>query len=231
MTKRKLERFEEMKNFPNVLQPSFEEVFQKDYFLKGKWHTEIFKNNNPIILELGCGKGEYTIELAKRFPQKNFIGIDIKGARMWRGAKTALECNLKNVIFLRTRIDFINSIFNSNEVDEIWLTFPDPQPKKVRKRLTSSRFLNMYQKFLKNPAIIHLKTDNDLLFQYTCDLVKFNDLKVIEVIDNIYEKDYNNELLYIQTFYEKQFLKENKKIHYISFLLDGKEIKELPEKE
>jgi len=229
MTKKKLKRFEEMKGFSNVFQPSFEEVFNKDYFLKGKWHKEIFKNNNPIILELGCGKGEYTVELAKRFPEKNFIGIDIKGARMWRGAKTALENNLSNVCFIRTRIDFITSIFDVNEVKEIWLTFPDPQPKKVRKRLTSARFLNMYQKFLKKPAIIHLKTDNDLLFEYTCELINYNKLKIIEKIDDIYEKKYNNELLYIQTFYEKQFLKENKKIHYLSFFLDEKEIKEIPE--
>jgi len=163
MTKRKLQRFAEMETFANVIQPEFEEVFGKDFRLKGLWNKCQFHNENPVVLELGCGKGEYATGLAKHFPDKNFIGVDIKGSRMWRGATTALGEQLHNVMFLRTRIEMIGSFFGPDEVDEIWLTFPDPQLKKARKRLTSSRFLNSYRTFLKKSGIIHLKTDNDVL--------------------------------------------------------------------
>ena len=171
MTKRKLERFTEMAHFRNVLQPGFDEVFGRKHPIMGKWHDTFFGNDNPIVIELGCGKGEYTVGLAKKFPEKNFIGIDIKGSRMWRGAKSAIEENLKNTGFLRTRIEFINSFFDKDEVDEIWLTFPDPQPKKSNKRLSSCRFLNMYSNFLKQEGYIHLKTDSELLYSYTLNKI------------------------------------------------------------
>jgi tRNA (guanine-N7-)-methyltransferase len=157
MVKKKLQRFAEMETFTNVLQPEFNESFRKDHVVKGQWNKLHFDNEHPIVLELGCGKGEYTTGLARRFPQKNFIGIDIKGSRIWRGAHTALQENLKNVRFLRTHIEIINSFFGRDEVDEIWVTFPDPQLKKKRKRLTSSRFLSYYSQFLRNNGIIHLK--------------------------------------------------------------------------
>ena len=163
-----------MKTFDNVFQPSFKQVFQKDFKLKGQWASRYFRNENPIILELGCGKGEYTIGLAERFPDINFIGIDIKGARIWTGAKKAYLEKIPNVAFIRTRIEFINSFFSPAEVDEIWLTFPDPQLKKRRnkKRLTSARFLNLYRGFLKDRGIIQLKTDNPILYEYTLELAK-----------------------------------------------------------
>jgi tRNA (guanine-N7-)-methyltransferase len=172
--KGKLKRFQEMENFDNVFQPEFKEVYQKDYRLKGKWAIGYFKNTNPIIIELGCGKGEYTTGLAEKYPNCNFIGIDIKGARMWRGAKTAFKKKLKNVAFVRTRIDFIESFFGKNEINEVWLTFSDPQPKKVKKRLSSSAFINKYRKFLKENGLIHIKTDSSLLFEYSLALAEEN---------------------------------------------------------
>ena len=156
--KRKLEHFAEMKTFPNVYEPDTEEVLRQDYFMKGQWRSKHFKNENPIVLELGCGKGEYSVGMGRKYPNKNFIGIDIKGARMWRGSKTALEENINNVAFLRTRIEFIESCFAKDEVDEIWITFPDPQPQSTRerKRLTSPIFINQYKKVLSENGLIHL---------------------------------------------------------------------------
>ena len=175
MGKNKLSKWAEMENWDFVLQPGFDEIFGKDYRLKGKWKNDFFKNENPLVLELGCGKGEYTTGLAMRFPEKNFVGIDIKGARMWRGARTTFEHSLKNVAFLRTRIEFIRSFFGLAEVDELWITFPDPQMKirRTKKRLTSPIFLNAYRAFLSPGGIVHLKTDNRQLYDYT--------LKVIEI--------------------------------------------------
>ncbi|MFP4041126.1 MAG: tRNA (guanosine(46)-N7)-methyltransferase TrmB [Bacteroidales bacterium] len=231
MTKRKLERFAEMKTFPNVTEPKFHEVFQTDYKLKGQWKTEFFKNKNPIILELGCGKGEYTVNLARHFPGINFIGIDIKGARMWRGAKQALENNITNAHFLRTRIDFITSLFAENEIDEIWITFPDPQPKKARKRLISAMFLSRYQHFLKHNGIVHLKTDNTDLYFYAKKVVKFNNLSIIHDLNDVHSNtDENIKMLHeIKTFYEQQFIQQNKKIKYLAFKLDKKKTLKEPE--
>jgi tRNA (guanine-N7-)-methyltransferase len=220
MTKRKLERFEEMKKFSNVLQPAFYEVFNKDYKLKGKW-KDLFGNDNPIILELGCGKGEYTVELASRFKQNNYIGIDIKGARIWKGAKRALEEKINNAVFLRTRVEFTNSFFDRSEVDEIWITFPDPQPKNKKKRLTSSRFLNLYANFLKPGGPIHLKTDNALLYEYTFEILRFNGLEIEYYTDNLYDSVADDEVLSVRTFYEKKFLGQGMKIYYLKFRLDG----------
>lgn len=223
-----------MKEFKNVFQPGFREVYQNEYRLKGKWAAEHFKNTNPIVLELGCGKGEYTVGLAKRHPNTNFIGIDIKGARIWRGAKTAIEKDLKNVAFVRSSIDLVGSIFDKNEIDEIWLTFSDPQPKKPKKRLSSSLFLNRYINFLKPNGIIHLKTDSNLLFEYTHALVKENKFLINFISRDIYaDVELPEPVTGIQTFYEKQFLGEGKKIHYLEFkivnapeIIEPKEFKE-----
>ena len=211
-----------MKTFTNVFQPGFDEVFQKDFRHKGLWNEKYFKNANPVILELGCGKGEYTIGLARAHPQCNFIGVDIKGARIWTGAKTALEKNINNVAFVRTRIEFIESFFGKDEIDEIWITFPDPQLKKRRnkKRLTGSRFLTMYRNFLKRDGLMHLKTDNKVMFSYTWELVKINNFELVCGTNDLYGSDFTGPARDIQTFYEKQFLEEDLKIHYLQFRIN-----------
>jgi len=226
MGKNKIQRFAELHTFPNVIEADFDEVFGKDHPLKGNWHRQRFNNNNPIILELGCGKGEYTLAMATLDPSKNFIGIDIKGNRIWVGAQKALAENLSNVCFLRTRIDFIESFFAPNEVDEIWITFPDPQPQsnRKRKRLTSPLFLNRYRYFLKPGDIIHLKTDNEQLYGYTLEVIENNRLPLLAATDNLYESDYRHELAgRVQTYYENIFLAEGKRIHYLRFSLDHAE--------
>lgn len=229
----KLERFAEMKTFSNVVQASYNEIFNKNHELKGKWNSGFFTNNNPLVLELGCGKGEYTVNLAQYYPEKNFIGMEIKGARIWKGAKMAIQANLKNVAFIRTRIDFIRSFFSENEVNEIWITFPDPQPKKAKKRLTSPCFLNLYKPLLdKENAIIHLKTDNRDLYEYTLDVIKINNLNLIRHTSDLYQSDCLDEITSIKTFYEQLFLKEGKLITYIEFTLNtDKQLIEPPEKE
>lgn len=222
MGKNKLRRFAENETFQNLVQPSFDEVFNRDYHLKGNWRSQFFRNQNPLVLELGCGKGEYTVGLARIFPEKNFIGIDIKGARMWRGAKTAIEEGLTNVGFIRTRIEHIKSFFAPGEVDEIWVTFPDPQPRpsKATKRLTSSRFLNSYVQFLKQGAIIHLKTDSQLLHSYTRSLVEQNNLHMQVCTADLYADVNDDPILGIKTFYEQQFLEQGLPITYIRFELN-----------
>lgn len=227
--KNKLQRFAENELFPNVIQPEFEEIFHKDYKLKNNWRTEYWEKDAPIVLELGCGKGEYTIALAQKFPSKNFIGIDIKGARFWRGAKTAIEENIKNVAFLRTRIEFIDSFFGNNEIDEIWITFPDPQlrEKRAKKRLTSPRFLNMYLNMLKPNATINLKTDSKELFDYTKTVLEYNNQEILIATDNLYNSPYCNDVLSIKTHYEAYYLTQGKPITYIQFKISG-EIKDLP---
>jgi tRNA (guanine-N7-)-methyltransferase len=231
MTKKKMQRFAEMETFSNVIQPLFDEVFRADYPLKGKWKSNQFKNDYPVVLELGCGKGEYTIGLARKFTLKNFIGIDIKGSRIWRGALTALHENLGNVRFLRTHIEIINSFFDTNEVDEIWITFPDPQLKKRRKRLTSSKFLMNYSRFLKNNGIVHLKTDNDVLYNYTLELAKVNGFRILLHTDDLYNSGLANDILDIKTFYERQFLDQGMKINYLSFELPHEKVIEEPAEE
>lgn len=223
MGKGKIKRFQEFSSYDNVFEPTIEETFNKDYALKGKWNIDFFKNNKPLIIELGCGKGEYTIGLAQKYPDKNFIGVDIKGARMWKGAKQSQELKMNNVAFVRTRIEFIDSIFSENEVDEIWITFPDPQLKKRRakKRLTSSIFLNNYKKFITSDGIIHLKTDNDLLYLYTLDIIHKNNLTILESTNNLYQNSSTNEILSIKTFYENQYLEKGKNINYIKFKLNN----------
>lgn len=221
-----------MKTFDNVFQPAFEQVFHKDFEFKGQWASQYFRNKHPIILELGCGKGEYTVGLAERFPDINFIGIDIKGARIWTGARKSYLEKIVNVAFIRTRIEFINSFFSPAEVDEIWLTFPDPQLRKKRnkKRLTAARFLNLYRKFLKDNGIIHLKTDNPILYEYTLELARLNKLRIEYATNNLYGGEYPEWVHGIQTFYEKQFIEEGFNIHYLQFRLpSGKNIMEQAE--
>ena len=233
MGKGKLNNFSEMKTFTNVFQPGFDEVYEKEYKLKGLWKEQYFNNSNPVILELGCGKGEYTIGLAKKHPQYNFIGVDIKGARIWTGAKTALEENIDNVAFVRSRIEFIESFFGKDEVDEIWITFPDPQLKKRRnkKRLTGSRFLTMYRNFLIKDGLVHLKTDNKVLFSYTWELVKINNFDLISGTNDLYGSDFTGPAREFQTFYEKQFLEEGLKIRYLQFRINHDDPIQEPETE
>jgi tRNA (guanine-N7-)-methyltransferase len=204
-----------------VIQPEPGAPPGKDHPIKGKWKNEIFKNTYPVILELGCGKGEYTTGLSEKFPERNHIGIDIKGARMWRGARTTKEKNITNAAFLRTRIEFISSYFDEDEVDEIWLTFPDPQSgkKNSNKRLTCPWFLNIYRKFLKNNGIINLKTDSRELFNYTRSLAEMNKLPVIMAIPDLYADNMADDILTIRTHYEDMFIKEGRKIHFLSFRL------------
>jgi tRNA (guanine-N7-)-methyltransferase len=219
--KNKLARWTEFGSYGNVIQPLIGDVTGKDHPIKGKWNSELCKNNNPIVLELGCGKGEYTVGLAEKFPGSNFIGIDIKGARMWRGAKTANERNLPNVAFLRTRIEFINSFFAHDEVDEIWITFPDPHPggRNSNKRLTSPWFLNSYRLFLKNKGLIHLKTDNIELFDFSRKTVDYNNIETVFSTSDLYSEQ-NDNILSIKTHYEKIFLSAGMKITYLSFRLE-----------
>lgn len=219
-SKNKLKRFRENETFSNVVQPSREEVIDNTLNLKGNWDEKFFKNQNPLVLELGCGKGEYSVGLAKAYPEKNFLGIDIKGARFWRGAKTALEENLTNVGFMRAQIELIDHIFAEGEVDEIWITFPDPQIKykRTKHRLTNMDFLEKYKKILKPNGIIHLKTDSEFMHGYTLGLLH----GLGEIIEYAHHDVYGNEyspfeVTSIQTFYEKQYLEENKKITYIRF--------------
>ncbi len=219
-SKNKLKRFNENQTFSNVIQPTREEVISDNFPFKGKWNTDYFENDNPIIVELGCGKGEYTVELAQKYPNKNFIGIDIKGARFWRGAKTAVEENLKNVAFVRTQIELIESIFAENEIDEIWITFPDPQIKykRTKHRLTNSEFLQHYKKVLKKDGVVNLKTDSEFMHGYTLGLLHGAGHEVLYANHNVYVNEGAPEVVTsIQTFYEKQYLEQNKAITYIKF--------------
>ena len=230
MGKDKIRRFAENATFRCVVQPEFEEVFGKDYKLKGKWRSDFFGNDHPIVLELGCGRGEYTVALAERFPDRNFIGVDVKGARLWRGAKTATENGMDNVAFLRTRIEFIGSCFAPDEVDEIWITFPDPQLRKnrVKKRLTAPSFLERYARFLQKDGFIHLKTDSRHLHEYTRAVVEANGLPVEACCSDIYGMGFADELLSIKTTYEKRFLSEGLPITYLKFTPAGRTAFEAP---
>jgi tRNA (guanine-N7-)-methyltransferase len=219
-SKNKLKRFKENETFSNVFQPTREEVISNQLPLKGKWRTDFFKNNNPIVLELGCGKGEYSVGLAQRNPNKNFIGIDIKGARFWRGAKTAVENEIHNVAFLRTQIELIEHCFDADEVDEIWITFPDPQIKykRTKHRMTNAEFLNNYKKILKPNGLMHLKTDSEFMHGYTLGLLHGLGHEVLYANHNVYKNEgAPADVTSIQTFYESQYLEVNKPITYIQF--------------
>lgn len=223
MAKNKLKRFAEMKSWNNVFEPTLDPNPQDVFPLKGKWRTDYFKNDNPIVLELGCGKGEYTVGLAKHYPNKNFIGVDIKGSRMFVGAKEALDENLPNVAFLRTKVDFIEQYFLENEVDEIWLTFSDPQPEKPKKRLSSRPFIERYQRILKDGGLVHLKTDSDLLFESTEEQINEHKYEVVELTWDLYKSipaDLDptiRDILHIKTHYEQLFTAKGSVIKYCSF--------------
>ncbi|WP_282016781.1 tRNA (guanosine(46)-N7)-methyltransferase TrmB [Salegentibacter mishustinae] len=219
-SKNKLRRFRENETFENVIQPSREELEKDQFSLKGNWNKDFFKNDNPIVLELGCGKGEYTIGLSKQDSAKNFIGIDIKGARFWRGAKTAIEEDLENVAFLRTQIELIDRVFAENEVDEIWITFPDPQIKykRTKHRLTNTEFLQKYKHILKAEGLVNLKTDSEFMHGYTLGLLHGEGHEILYAHHDIYKNEYSPKAVReIQTFYEKQYLDQGKPITYIQF--------------
>lgn len=231
MGKNKLKKFAEIEQLDCVLQYPREVLVAGGFPYKGKWNEKIFSHSSPIVLELGCGKGEYTVGLAKSNPDKNFVGIDIKGARIWSGAKEVSARGLSNAKFLRTEIENLQLFFAEGEVDEIWITFPDPQMQKSRKRLTSTRFLKQYSQLLKKGGVIHLKTDSPFLYEYTRRLVNENSLEIIEITDDLYGSGMADPESSIKTFYESQWLSRGKSIKLISFILNGeKELKE-PETE
>lgn len=220
-SKNKLGKFAENETFTCLLQPSVAELLGGDHPLKGHWSERMFHNSNPIVLELGCGKGEYTISLAERFPDRNFIGIDIKGARLWRGARTATDNGIRNAAFIRTRIEMITSLFAPGEISEIWITFADPQEKKPRKRLTHPMFLSRYASILAPGGRIHLKTDSRLLHYYTLAVAVENNLPVYMHDDDIYAHGTADGVLSVKTFYEKSFLASGIAITYMCFSLSS----------
>lgn len=231
MGKNKLKKFAEMETFHNVFQCGARECVEESPVvgMRGKWHAEYFHNDNPIVLELGCGRGEYTVGLAVRNPHKNYIGIDIKGARMWAGAKQAELAGIKNVAFLRTNIEMISHFFAPDEVAEIWITFPDPQMKKATKRLTSTYFMARYRQLLKPSGVIHLKTDSPFLYTYTQAMVKENQYPILVDTDDLYSDeamrligDEACEARALQTHYEHQWLDRGLTIKYIAWLLPEK---------
>lgn len=223
-SKNKLKRFKENETFANVFQPSRDKLVNNHFKLKGDWRTKVFKNNNPIVLELGCGKGEYSVALAKKYPNKNFIGVDIKGARFWRGAKTAIEENINNVAFLRTQIELIDHAFGNSEVDEIWITFPDPQIKykRTKHRMTNTEFLKRYKTILKPEGVVNLKTDSEFMHGYTLGLLHGEGHEVLYANHNVYKQEGSpEEVTSIQTYYESLYLEQNKPITYIRFKINN----------
>ena len=222
MGKNKLQKFEAMNHYPNVFQYPFSVLQEKEFEMKGKWNELFFKNGNPIVIEIGCGKGEYTVGLAKLYPDKNFIGIDIKGARMWSGATQSFQEKITNVAFLRTHIELIDRFFASGEISEIWITFPDPQMAKVNKRMTSTRFIRLYSRILKENGIIHLKTDSPFMYTYTCAMIQANNLPEIVATDDLYKSELVDNILSIQTFYEQQWISRGMNIKYIRFICESR---------
>lgn len=220
MAKRKLQHFAENETFSHLFQPSFD-LLQKGFPLRGKWQVDFFKNAGSVIAELGCGKGEFSTGLGARYPEKNFIGMDLKGARLWRGAKKVQENNMRNVAFVRTHIEMITGIFAPGELDEIWITFPDPYPQKAKakKRLTSPQFLHRFRQVAKSSAIIHLKTDNTAFFDYTLDVIKEQNLSLLFHTFDVDENPGDDDVVSIRTFYEEKFREQGEKIKYLRFKL------------
>ncbi len=220
-SKNKLQRFAENETFSNLFQVSYEQLQLGPFQFKGQWNRDFFKNEHPIVLELGCGKGEYTIGLARHYPEKNFIGMDIKGARLWRGLKNAVEERLTNVAFVRSRIEMINYFFGKDEISEVWITFPDPQPRKARqhKRLTSPRFLNHYADLLKPGGLIHLKTDSELLYNYTLEIIDSGGHRLCYATNDLYATPDEMDVKRIRTFYEQMWLAQGLSIKYLVFSL------------
>jgi tRNA (guanine-N7-)-methyltransferase len=223
MAKNKLQKFADMETYSHVFQYPFAVLRERGFDMRGKWNEMFFHNDNPIVLELGCGKGEYAVGLARRYPDKNFIGVDIKGARMWTGASEAKAEGIENVAFLRTHIELITHFFAPGEVSEIWITFPDPQMKKTRKRLTSTRMLELYREILKENGIIHLKSDSPFLYTYTRTMVQENNFPILIDTDDLYNSGIDDDILGIKTFYEQQWLERGKSIKYIKFLLEPRQ--------
>lgn len=219
MSKNKLSKFADMEQYPHVFQCPYSQLSQEGFEMRGKWASDFFRNSNPVVLELGCGRGEYTVGLAEKFPNMNFIGVDIKGSRMWAGATESLQKGMKNVAFLRTNIEIIDRFFAPGEVSEIWLTFSDPQMKKATKRLTSTYFMERYRSFLVDGGIVHLKTDSNFMFTYTKYMVEHNSLPVEFVTDDLYHSGLVDDILGIQTYYEKQWLSRGLNIKYLKFRL------------
>ena len=232
MSKGKLQKFAEMETFKNVFQYPYSVVSEVPFEMKGNWRNQYFHNDNPIVMELGCSKGEYTVGLARMYPNINFIGVDIKGARMYTGAKQALEEGLDNVAFLRTNIEIIDRFFDKDEVQEIWLTFSDPQMKNVHKRLTSTFFMERYRHFMVDNGIVHLKTDSNFLFTYTTYMVQKNRLPILQRTEDLYNTEGPDErtkdILGIHTYYENQWIERGLSIKYMKFLLPQKGILEEP---
>lgn len=224
MGKNKLKKFAEMKEFGCVFEFPFGRLRAEGFPMRGSWRKDFFRNDNPVTLELGCGKGEYTVGLAERNPEVNYIGIDIKGARIWKGARQATDAGMPNVAFLRTGIELIDEFFSPGEVDEIWITFPDPQMQKTRRRLVSARFLELYRGILKPGGIIHLKTDSPFLFEFTRRLLETNSISPLALCDDIYGSGLVSESDSIKTFYEQQWLARGKKIRLVEFALPEKPV-------
>ena len=231
MSKGKLAKFADMAEYPHVFEYPFSVMENVPFEMKGHWHRDFFKNDNPIVLELGCGRGEYTVGLGRLFPDKNFIGVDIKGARMWSGATESLNEGMTNVAFLRTNIEIIDRFFAPGEVSEIWLTFSDPQMKKATKRLTSTYFMNRYRRFLVDSGLIHLKTDSNFMFTYTKYMVEHNQLPVEFCTDDLYHSGLVDDILSIRTYYEQQWLDRGLNIKYLKFRLPQEGALEEPDVE
>lgn len=220
MAKKKLIHFAENLTFRHLIQKTYRDL-QDGFPLKGRWHSDHFGNDHPITLELGCGKGEYTVHLAQKYPDRNFIGMDIKGARLWKGCKMVEECGLTNVAFIRTRVDWLDQFFECGEVDEIWITFPDPQPQtgRINKRLTSPPFLEKYRRVIKSNGIIHLKTDNTGFFEYTLGVIRGEGHRLILSSGDLYQTDPDHEAAQVQTFYEEKYRQQGIPIKYCEFIM------------
>ncbi|KAA6326294.1 tRNA (guanine-N(7)-)-methyltransferase [termite gut metagenome] len=229
MGKNKLQKFADMSMYPHVFEYPYSVVEHVPFKMQGEWNKDFFENDNSIVLELGCGRGEYAVGLGKLFPDKNFIAVDIKGARMWSGASESLEAGMKNVAFLRTNIEIIDRFFAKNEITEIWITFPDPQMKKTTKRLTSTYFMERYRKFLIPSGMIHLKTDSNFLFTYTRCMIEENRLPVECITDDLYHSGLADDILSIKTYYEQQWIARGLNIKYLKFLLPAEGVLQEPE--